>query len=207
MTRRVPRRRRGDSFEIEAEAIVLELEPSGAESQVEAAAANLIERRRHLRGQTGITIGVAIDQRTDARAVGVLAECAEQRPALHARSGRVGHEDGIEMVEGPQRVVAPRVDLLPEVAHSLPGDILLAGLNSETNRMRRHRVLLGEYSLQPSLLSLPGRERRMKEGERLCFNVRRRRLPLVRASLARPGWCEFSALPAQPYRRVRRDSC
>src|ERR1700689_1089394 len=127
-----------DSFEIEAEAIVLELEPSGAQPEGETAAADLVERRSHLRGQGWVAIGVAIDQRADACALGVLAQRAEQRPALHTRTGWIGHEDGIEVVEVPQGAIAPSVDLFPEVAHPLPGDVLLAGLNSKTNRVRRH---------------------------------------------------------------------
>src|SRR5260370_41723275 len=58
-------------FEIEPEALMLQLKPSGAEPEVEPAAARVIERRSHLRGAPRITIGVASDERADTRAFGV----------------------------------------------------------------------------------------------------------------------------------------
>src|SRR5713226_8407411 len=120
---------------------MFELEPSGAETHIEPASTRVIERRGHLRGEARIAIGVAIDQRADTRVFGVLAERAQQRPAFHAWAGRVGHEDRIEVIEAPERVVAPAVGLAPEAAQLLPFDVLLSGLHSKANRMLVHGFL------------------------------------------------------------------
>src|ERR1700722_1680449 len=112
-------------FEIDAETSMLQLVPSGAEAKVETSAAYVIERRGHLRGQAWIAIGVAVDHRAQPRAFSVLAERAEQRPVFHARTGGIGRENRIEVIEGPDRVVAPSVGVAPEIAHPLPSDILL----------------------------------------------------------------------------------
>src|SRR5271167_4438810 len=117
---------------------MFQLEPSGAEPQVEPATAHLIERRGHLRREARVAVGVAVDQRADTRTLGVLAERTQKRPAFHARAGRVGHEDRIEMIECPERVVAPAVGLAPEGAQLLPFDVLLSGLNSKADRMLVH---------------------------------------------------------------------
>src|ERR1019366_5507335 len=119
---------------------MFQLEPSGAKPQVEPATANLIERRSHLRCEARVAVGVAVDQRADTRTLGVLAERAQKRPAFHARAGRVGHEDRIEVIERPQRVVAPGIGLAPKGAQLLSFDVLLSGLYSKANRMLVHAV-------------------------------------------------------------------
>src|ERR1019366_10244913 len=132
-----------DGFEIDAEAPMLELIPPRAQPEVQSSATRMIERGGHLRSEAWIAIGVAVDHRADARAFGVLAERAEQRPVLHAPAGGIGREDRIEMIERPNRIVAPRVDIAPEIAHPLPGDILLSRLESESNRMSGHLATSG----------------------------------------------------------------
>jgi len=49
----------GDGFEIDPEALVLELEPAGPNAEVKPPARHIVEGRRHLRGETRIPIGVA----------------------------------------------------------------------------------------------------------------------------------------------------
>src|SRR5437763_14936323 len=98
---------------------MLLLEPSAADAEIEAAAGDVIERRRHLRGDARIAVGVAVDQRSDTSAGGVLAQRAQQGPSFKARPIRIGHKYREEVVEAPQRVVAPAVGLLPQLAHLL----------------------------------------------------------------------------------------
>src|SRR5579863_9487954 len=119
---------------------MLQLEPSGAETQVEPAAAYLIERRGHLRGETRVAIGVAIDQRADTRTLGVLTKRAQYRPTFHARGGRVGYENRIKVIECPQRVISPTIGLTSKAAHLFPFDILLSGLHSKANRVFVHTI-------------------------------------------------------------------
>ena len=125
-------------FEVDPEAAMLQLVPAGAQAEIEPAAACVIERGGHLRGQARVAIGVAVDERTDTGAPGVLAERAQQCPVLHAGAGGVGREDRIEMIERPERVIAPGVEFRPDVAHPLPSYVLLPGLESKSNRMPGH---------------------------------------------------------------------
>src|SRR5271155_2486556 len=115
-----------ESFEVDPKALMLQLIPSGSYAEIEPAAAYMVERGGHLRRQARIAIGIAVDERADAGALRMLAECAQQRPVLHAGTGRVGREDRVEMIKRPQRVVAPPVEFYPDVAHPLPRDILLS---------------------------------------------------------------------------------
>ena len=62
----------GHGLEVDAEVLVLELEPAGADAEVEAAAADVVERRRHLRGDARVAVGVAVHQVADARPLGRL---------------------------------------------------------------------------------------------------------------------------------------
>ena len=82
-------------------------------------------------------VGVARDEEPDAGAPGGLREGGEHGPALEARALGV-HEDRVEVVEAPQRVVAPRVGLLPEVEQLGPLDALLRGLDAEADRVSSH---------------------------------------------------------------------
>ena len=66
-----------------------------------------------------------------------LCERGQRRPAFEARIFRVG-VDRVEVVEVPQRVVAPTVGLGPDVDHVFPRNVLLAGLETEANRMFCH---------------------------------------------------------------------
>jgi hypothetical protein len=117
---------------------LLELEPACAETQVQTPVADVVERRRHLRRDAWVAVRVAIDHRADARAFGLLAERGKRGPSFEARAGRVGNEDWIEVIEAPQRVVAPTVGVAPQLFQVFPLDQLLTGLNSESNWMLWH---------------------------------------------------------------------
>src|SRR5580658_147474 len=117
---------------------MFELEPSGADSEIEPAAGHQVERRCHIRRDARVAVGVAVDQRADPRAPGVLAESSKGSPSLETRPARIRNEVRIEVVEGPQRVVSPLICLLPEVAKLAPFDGLLSGLDSKTDRMLAH---------------------------------------------------------------------
>src|SRR5262249_42148478 len=101
------------------------------------APAHVVERRRHLRGHAGVAVGVPVDECPNAGPPRRLRERGERRPALEARPVGVD-EDRVEVVEVPERVVAPGVGLLPEVEHRRPLDQLLAGLDAEADGMVRH---------------------------------------------------------------------
>src|SRR5262249_40349730 len=87
-----------------------------------------------------VPVRVAVHEAADARLSRALRERGERRPAFEARAGRIG-EYREEVVEVPERVVAPAVCLLPEREHVVPRDVLLAGLDAEAGRVRHERVL------------------------------------------------------------------
>src|SRR5262249_26681236 len=82
---------------------------------------------------------VAVHQMPNAGARGCLRERAQRRPAFEARTFRVD-KDGIEVIKVPQRIVAPRIGLAPQVEHLGPLHTLLSGLDAETNRVRAHVI-------------------------------------------------------------------
>src|SRR5438046_867468 len=84
-----------------------------------------------------MAVGVAAHAGADARPPGRLRERGERRPALEARSLGVD-EDRVEVVEVPERVVAPSVGLLPEREELRPLDGLLPGLDAEADRRGGH---------------------------------------------------------------------
>src|SRR5439155_1108123 len=127
----------GDGLEVDAEVTVLALEPSGAEAQVEAAPAHVVQGRRHLGGDARMAVGVAAHHGADARPPGGLRERGDRRPALEARPLGVD-EDRVEVVEVPERVVAPGVGLLPQREELRPLEALLPGLDAEADRMAGH---------------------------------------------------------------------
>ena len=99
----------------------------------------MIEGRRHLGDHARVPIGIAADEETDPRAPRRLGERGERRPAFQARALRID-EDRVEVVEEPERVVAPPVGLLPEVEHLRPLDSLLPRLDTETSRCAGRHV-------------------------------------------------------------------
>jgi hypothetical protein len=120
---------------------MLVLEPAATEPEDGAAVRDLIHRRDHFREQARVAVRVAGHQVADPCASRRMRERAEHRPSFQARTARVG-EDRIEVIERPQRVVAPRLGGQPELFDGRPFHVLLAGLNSETNGMLCHDELL-----------------------------------------------------------------
>src|ERR1700722_15862783 len=153
-------------FEVDSETTMFELEPSCAETEVETAIADVIERRRHLGRDARVAISVAVHHRANSRAFRLLAECGERGPSFHARAGGVGNEDWIEVIEGPQRVVAPTVRAAPQVSQLFPFNQLLAGLNSESNWMRRHCDFLLTHTRKIRRARSKSREGRLNR--RIC---------------------------------------
>src|ERR1700680_1863899 len=98
----------------------------------------MVHRRGHLGGDAGIAVAVAVDQRSDARPLGLLAQCEKNRPALQTGPSRIGNEDWVEMIVDPQRVVTPLVGFAPKLGDLVPCDHLLTGLKAKTNRMLAH---------------------------------------------------------------------
>src|SRR5262249_2633000 len=140
------------------------------------APAHVVERRRHLRGHAGVAVGVPVDECPNAGPPRRLRERGERRPALEARPVGVD-EDRVEVVEVPERVVAPGVGLLPEVEHRRPLDQLLAGLDAEADGMGRHpRAFSPSRVLREPVMTTAG------TSEGLLAGVR-----IIESSLLGPG--------------------
>src|SRR5207253_7505050 len=84
-----------------------------------------------------MAVGVAAHHGADARPPGRLRERGERRPALDAWPLGVD-EDRVEVVEVPERVVAPGIGLLPQSEELRPRDGLLPGLDAEADRRGDH---------------------------------------------------------------------
>ena len=65
----------GERAELEAERVVLELEPAGADAELGAASAHEVERRECLREQRRVPVGVSGHEGREANRLGVLSEC------------------------------------------------------------------------------------------------------------------------------------
>src|SRR5262249_17853254 len=70
-----------DGLEVDAEAAVLELEPAGADAEVQAPAADVVDGGRHLGGDGGMAGRVAAHPRADACARGRPGPGGERPPA------------------------------------------------------------------------------------------------------------------------------
>src|SRR2546427_660355 len=84
-----------------------------------------------------MAVGVAAHHGADTRPPGRLRERGERRPALEARPLGVD-EDRVEVVEVPERVVAPGIGLLPQSEELRPLDGLPPGLDAEADRRGGH---------------------------------------------------------------------
>jgi len=60
--------------ELEAEAVVLELEPAGTDTELGPATRDVVERCHFLGQQSGVAVGVARDQSGEPDPVGVLGQ-------------------------------------------------------------------------------------------------------------------------------------
>ncbi len=156
-----------DGLEINPEAGVLQFIPSGADSQHQAPGAQMVDGGGHLCRDAWVAIGVAVDQRPDPGAAGLLAERGQRGPSLQARTGRVGAHDRVEVIKHPQRVVAPQIGLLPQAAHLAPLGLLLRSLDSEAHRMLAHCVFLraGNFHTRGAARNRQGRRVEQKSRE------------------------------------------
>ena len=103
---------------------VLILDPTRAESDLEAAVRGNIERGRHVGEHGGVPVGVAGDQHPEPDPVHDSAERRQHRPSFEHRAGAVT-EDGVEMVERPPGVERlDPVGLTPEVDDRTPLTVL-----------------------------------------------------------------------------------
>ena len=94
--------------ELDPERAVLGLEPGAADAQHRPAAADVVERGRHLGDERRVAERVGTDHEPDGGALGALGPGGQGQPALEHRS-LVGTDDGIEVVPGPDRVEAEAV--------------------------------------------------------------------------------------------------
>ena len=93
----------------QAEGAVLGLVPAGAEAEDEAAAADLGDRRRHLREQAGRVEARAGDERAERDPLGHGGECGEQGPGLPRAALGTTVTAVEEMIAEPDRVEADRL--------------------------------------------------------------------------------------------------
>ncbi len=71
--------------EVEPEGVVLTLEPRAADPEHEPAAREVVERRRHLRGESRVPERVRGDEVADPRASRQRGESSQRSPALELR--------------------------------------------------------------------------------------------------------------------------
>ena len=139
--------------EVDAVRRVLELEPGATDAQDGPAIADVVERGRELGGQARVPERVGADQQPELHPLGGHRPCRQQRPALEDGLVRVT-EDGVEVVPGPEAVVAQALDLTGA------GELLLhrRALRPEQGAQLqvRHRVLQGSVRAA-SARSLSGR--------------------------------------------------
>jgi hypothetical protein len=122
-----------------AETRVLGLEPARADAENRATARDVIHGRHHLRQHAGIAVRVAVDEMPYAHAGRLFGERGQRRPGLETWAARI-RKNRVEMVVGPQRVVAPRLRFAPDLFELRPRDVLLAGLDPESDGVFRHVV-------------------------------------------------------------------
>ena len=87
---------------------MLGLEPCRADAEDRAAAADVIERRRHLRDEGRLPEGVGAHHQPDRRVGRGLRPCSDRQPALIHRAA-IGADDRVDVVPRPERVVAEPV--------------------------------------------------------------------------------------------------
>lgn len=105
---------------------MLLLEPSGTDSEDESSRTHVIECHRHLGREARVAEAVAVDEAADPRLRCALAKCRERGPPLEVGARRLA-ENCVEMVSGPERVVAGAIGRLPQTLEVRPFVALLAG--------------------------------------------------------------------------------
>src|SRR5439155_8817609 len=97
--------------EVDAVLLVLELEPRAADAEDPPAVADVVESRGHLRHEPGIAERVGTDEQAEARLLRGHRPRGEGRPPFDDRLIRVA-EDRVDVVPGPEVVIAEAVDAL-----------------------------------------------------------------------------------------------
>ena len=131
---------------LDAERLVLLAEPPRAESELEAAAAHVVESGCRLRGERRMAERVACDELGELHPPRDHGQRAEEREALeHRVVGRFHRAPHEEVIRGGDRVVARGLRALGEVAHL--GERTPGQLNAEARpphrRLRVRRVAVG----------------------------------------------------------------
>ncbi len=86
-----------------AERLVLELEPAGAETEIEPSTGSVIEGGRHLREESHIAERHAVDEVSEPHTLRDPGEVRQRRPGLEDRPVRRTH-DTLKMVDQPDGV-------------------------------------------------------------------------------------------------------
>ena len=109
--------------EVDAVRLVLELHPRAADAEDRPAAADVVERRGGLGHDARVAERVGADEQAEPRALGGHRPRRERRPALEDRLVRVA-EDRVQVVPGPEVVVAESIDALRRLELLGPGRAL-----------------------------------------------------------------------------------
>ena len=116
--------------EVDPVRLVLPLEPGPADPEDRASGAHVVERRDHLGGQGGVAERVRPDHQADRRSRGHARPAGQDQVALEDRAAPIAL-DGIEVVPGPQRVIAQLVGSLPDTLERGPIGLLAPGQHAD----------------------------------------------------------------------------
>src|SRR5450759_2096162 len=116
--------------ELDAEVEMLLLEPGGAKAEDRPAAADLVERRGHLRHEGRVADRIRPDHETDPDALGRGRPGGDRQPSLEDGAVRVA-DDRVEVVPRPQGVIAEPVRTFPGLEQRRPVRVLVPAEGSE----------------------------------------------------------------------------
>jgi hypothetical protein len=109
--------------ELQAQHGVLVLGPSGADAELQPAAAEMIDGHRHLRQDPRVAVGVADHRAADPDPGGQLGHRGQHGPGLEDRAVVALAESG-EVIHDPAAVEARLVGEPPEPAQLVDGRVL-----------------------------------------------------------------------------------
>ena len=111
--------------ELDAKRDVLRLVPAGAQSQLQTAIRDVVDRQCFLRQQNRVAEGVAADQHADTNPLGTRRQSGQQRPGFEVRTrGPTGLD---QVVAVPGAVEAERLEQLPALHQRRPRQVLVGG--------------------------------------------------------------------------------
>ena len=120
----------GRGAELVAVLGVVALEPARADAEHEAAAAQVVDRARHVGEQVRVAVRVAGDERADVRVTRLDGHRREQRVGLEVRGVGVAVER-VEVVPHPDAVDLERVGGAPRGAQIVGGRRLRMQLHAD----------------------------------------------------------------------------